>query len=251
MKPRILAVIPTLNDDPTDTIKSLMSQTIKVSKILVAVGSEELYRRLVSTSGKGFVEIFYVKPDYQDPLGKRIATALNRALSMVNLTSYDYLLRVDADTVLPERFIEENLKVNADYVGKAGYAMLLKMSCFLRVFKGQFAEVGAEDTYTGLKLLSQGFSVLSWALPPKLKRRSGAHHIWRYYFTRGIEMYKLGYEPVHVAEFIRHDIRNIFTILGYFTAIAKGVKRYDFAGWVFRVQLIRLLYGKQAQQHVK
>ncbi|MEM5854602.1 MAG: hypothetical protein QW228_09620 [Candidatus Aenigmatarchaeota archaeon] len=59
MKPRILAVIPTLNDDPTDTIKSLMSQTIKVSKILVAVGSEELYRKLVSTSGKGVVEIFY------------------------------------------------------------------------------------------------------------------------------------------------------------------------------------------------
>lgn len=153
---------------------------------------------------------------------------------------------MDADTVLPERFIEENLKLNADYVGKAGYAMLLKMSCFLRIFKGQFAEVGAEDSYIGLKLLSQGCNVLSWALPPKIKRRSGAHHTWRYYFTRGIEMYKLGYEPVHVAEVVRHDIRNIFTILGYFTAMIKRPKRYDFAGWVFRAQLKRLLYGKQA-----
>lgn len=246
MEPRILAVIPTLNDDPTDTMKSLMNQTIKVSKILVAVGSEELYRKLTSTSNKGIVEIFYIKPNFQDPLGKRIATALNHALSTVDLTSYDYLLRVDADTVLPERFIEENLKVNADYVGKAGYAMLLKMNCFLKIFKGRFAEVGAEDSYIGLKLLSKGYNVLSWALPPKIKRRSGAHHTWRYYFTRGIEMYKLGYEPVHVVEVIRHDIRNIFTILGYFTAIIKRLEHYDFAGWVFRAQLKRLLYGKKA-----
>ncbi|MEM3828673.1 MAG: hypothetical protein QXP36_05620 [Conexivisphaerales archaeon] len=190
------------------------------------------------------MEIFYIKPNFQDPLGKRIATALNYALSMVNLNSYDYLLRVDADTVLPKRFIEENLKVNADYVGKAGYAMLLKMGCFLRIFNGRFVETAFEDTHMGLKLLCQGYSVLTWALPPILKRKSGAHHTWRYYFTRGIEMYKLGYEPAHVAEVVRYDIRNIFTILGYFTAIIKRPKRYDFAGWVFRAQLKRLLYGK-------
>ncbi|MEM1659906.1 MAG: hypothetical protein QXR17_01995 [Candidatus Bathyarchaeia archaeon] len=88
--------------------------------------------------------------------------------------------------------------------------------------------------------------MLPWTLPPKVKRRSGAHHTWKYYFTRGIEMYKLGYEPVHVAEVIRHDIRNVFTILGYFAAIIKGLEHYDFAGWVFRAQLKRLLYGKQA-----
>lgn len=246
MKLSILVVIPTLNDDPTETINSLQNQTVKVSKILVAVGSKSLYQKLISTGRGGAVEYFYVKPNFQDPLGKRVASALNYALSKVNLNDYDYLLRLDADAILPARFIEENLKkVNAHYIGKAGYAMLLKMECFLRVFNGQFAEVGAEDSYIGLKLLSQGYKVESWALPPKLKRKSGAHHTWRYYFTRGIEMYKLGYEPIHVTETLRHDFRNIFTILGYFTAITKKFERYEFSNWVFRAQLRRLFYGKE------
>jgi len=55
-------------------------------------------------------------------------------LEHVNLEDYDYLLRVDADIILPKRFIEENLKAEADYVGKAGYCMLIKVSPFLKVF---------------------------------------------------------------------------------------------------------------------
>ncbi|MGC8998954.1 MAG: glycosyltransferase [Candidatus Bathyarchaeia archaeon] len=244
MVPKILAVIPTLDDDPSDTIKSLTRQTVKVSKILVAVGSWRLYQKLIS-NGIDVAEYFYVKPDFKDPVGRRIAVALNCLLSKVCLEEYDYLLRVDADTILPNRFIEENLNADADYVGKAGYAMLLRMDCFIKFFGGRFVEVGAEDSYIGLKLLSQGCSVKSWILPPKLRRRSGAHHSWRYYFIRGMEMYKLGYEPIHVIEVLRRDIKNIFTTLGYFTAIAKRIKRYDIASWVFRTQLRRLLYGKR------
>jgi hypothetical protein len=244
MSPKILAVIPTLADDPTDTIKSLLMQTVKVSKILVAVGSWKLYKKLTSTDS-GVAEYVYVKPNFQDPLGKRIATALNHALSKVRLENFDYLLRVDADTILPSRFIEENLKANADYVGKAGYAMLLKTDCFTQFFNGHFIEVGAEDSYIGLKLLSQGRSVKPWILPPKLKRKSGSHHSWGYYFVRGMEMYKLGYEPIHVIEVLRRDFRNLFTIIGYAIAVLKRIKRYDIANWVFKAQLKRLFYGKQ------
>jgi len=244
MSPKILAVIPTLDDDPTDTIKSLLRQTVKVSKIIVAVGSLKLYRKLISRYDDGVAEFVYVKPNFRDPLGKRVAVALNCALSKVRLSEYDYLLRVDADTVLPSNFIEENLKVDADYVGKAGYAMLLKMSCFIKIFNGHFFEVGAEDAYIGPKLLSQGCGVRPWVIPPKLKRKSGAHHSWRYYFVRGMEMYKLGYEPLHVVEVVRHDFRNVFTIVGYAIAAFKRIKRYDIANWVFRAQLRRLIYGK-------
>ncbi len=244
MVPKILAVIPTLADDPSDTIKSLMEQTVKVSKILVAVGSWRLYQKLIS-NGIGIAEYFYVKPNFKDPIGKRVAVALNYLLSKVCLEEYDYLLRVDADTILPNRFIEENLKADADYVGKAGYAMLLKMDCFIKFFNGRFVEVGAEDSYIGLKLLSQGCSVKPWILPPKLKRKSGSHHSWMYYFVRGTEMYKLGYEPIHVIEVLRRDFRNLFTIIGYVTAMLKRIKRYDIASWVFKAQLKRLFYGKQ------
>ena len=104
MAPKILAVIPTLADDPSDTIKSLTKQTVKVSKILVAVGSWKLYQKLIS-NGIGIAEYFYVKPYFKDPVGKRIAVALNCLLSKVRLEEYEYLLRVDADTILPNLFI--------------------------------------------------------------------------------------------------------------------------------------------------
>jgi len=57
-------------------------------------------------------------------------------------------------------------------------------------------------------------------------------------------MYKLGYEPLHVVEVVRHDFRNVFSIVGYAMAAFKRVKRYDIANWVFRAQLRRLIYGK-------
>lgn len=242
---KILAVVPTLTDDPTDTIKSLLYQTIKISKILLVIGSKNLYKKLTSTKRyPDIIECLYVKPNCKDPVGKRVAIALNTAFSKVHLTDYDYLLRVDADAILPNRFIEENLKIKADCVGKAGYAMLIKMDSFLKFFHGRFVEIGAEDSYIGLKLLSQGCIVKSWSLAPKVKRRSGVHHSWRYYFIRGEEMYKLGYEPLHVIDVLRHDVRNLFAIIGYGTAAVKRIRRYDVANWVFRAQLKRLIYGR-------
>ncbi|MEM2122628.1 MAG: glycosyltransferase family A protein [Candidatus Bathyarchaeia archaeon] len=245
MSIRVLAIIPTLADDPTETINSVVEQTVKVSRILVAVGSKFLYQRLASTNPLDAVEYIYVEPDFRDPLGKRVATELNAALSNTCLEDYDYLLRVDADTVLSHRFIEENLKAGADCVGEGGCAMLIKIDSFIKFFDGRFPEVGAEDSYIMLKLLSRGCSVKPWVLPPKLKRRSGAHHPWRYHFVRGVEMYKLGYEPIHVFKPLLHDIRGLLIVLGYFMGLLKKARRYEFAGWVFRRQLRRLIFKGQ------
>lgn len=241
---KILAVIPTLNDDPTETIRSLMNQTIKVTKILVVVGSSELLKKMRSTDNS--TEYIYVKPNCREPLGKRVAAALNQALATIYLNDYDYLLRVDADTLLPRYFLEENLKANADCVGKAGYAMLLKTESFIKIFNGRFLEVAAEDSYLLLKLLSVGRVVKPWRLPPILKGKK--KHDWRYYFVKGVEMYKLGYEPFHVLETLSHDMRNAFTVLGYFITLLKGARRYEFADWVFATQLHRLLLRKKIVQ---
>jgi hypothetical protein len=136
------------------------------------------------------------------------------------------------------------LKADADYVGKAGYAMLLKMDCFINFFGGRFAEVGAKDSYIGLKLLSQGRSVKPWIILPKLKRLRSPYYSWQVHFVKGLEMFKCGYEPLHVLIAIRQNIGNVFAILGYLAAIVKKEKRYDFAQWVFKAQLRRLLCGK-------
>ncbi len=122
--------------------------------------------------------------------------------------------------------------------------MLLRMDCFIRFFGGRFAEVGAEDSYIVFKLLSVGRSVKPWILPPKLKRKSGAHHSWRYFFIKGVERYKLGYEPIYIIASVRRDIRNVFIVIGYVTALLRRTKRYDTAYWLFRRQLKRLVFGE-------
>jgi len=244
--PKILVLIPTLKDDPTETILSIKQQTINVSKIIVVVGARSLFRRLLNSEIASYVKILYFKPDMKEYVGLRVAKGLNYALSTVKIENYDYILRVDADVILPPDFIEKNLRIDADVVGKAGYAMLIKTSSFLKVFKGRFREVNAEDSYFNLKFSKEGYKVKSWLRAPVLMRRSGRHHSYRYYVTRGIEMYRLGYEPLHVIENLRRDFRNIFCVYGYALALFKKIKRYEFASWVFKTQLRRIIYGKKS-----
>ncbi|MFZ7137768.1 MAG: glycosyltransferase [archaeon] len=241
---KILCLIPTLRDDPSKTIDSVFKQTLKVSSIIVIVGSKRLYNQIAALSSN-IIEIIYFKPNTDDYLGKRVARALNVALSHINLEDYDYILRIDADTMLPPKFIENNIKANADQIGTSGYAMLLKASSFIDVFKGKFTEVGAEDSYIGLHFLRSGCSVKQWICKPNLMRKSGQHHSYRHYYDRGIEMYKLGYEPIHVFETFFHDIRSIFSSLGYILAIFKKIERYEISDWVFKTQIRRLIHKKQ------
>jgi len=61
---KVLGVIPTLKDDPTDTINSILAQTISVSQILVVVGSKRLYNTLTqSRQFNSSVRFLYVRPD--------------------------------------------------------------------------------------------------------------------------------------------------------------------------------------------
>lgn len=242
----IVAVVPTLRDDPSETIESILEQTIRVSNIFCVVGSQALHRS-ISSLNSTIIEIIFVKPDLNKCLGKRVAKALNTALRKVDLDKYDYILRVDADTKLPNNFIEENLKKNADCVGTSGYAMLINKKAFLEVFHGRFPEVCGEDSYFCLKLLSRGYIVKPWTLPPISKRESRVGHPWSHHFNRGEEMYKLGYEPFHVFNVLRTTLKNpgvLFIVMGYGIAILKQMNRYKFARWVFRRQLKRLVFGK-------
>jgi exo-beta-1,3-glucanase (GH17 family) len=66
--PKILAIIPTLEDDPTDTIRSILYQTVQVSKIVVVVGSWELYKKMHTADR--VTEYVYVRPNFRDPLGE-------------------------------------------------------------------------------------------------------------------------------------------------------------------------------------
>jgi len=239
---KIVALIPTLDEDANTTIRSIQNQTVKISRILVAVGSRKLYEKVLTAKSTG-VQYVYAQPDFRQPLGKRVAIALNTILTKVNIREYEYILKVDADVTLPRHFIEENLKENADCLGGSGCAMLIRVTAFLEVFNGKFPEVAADDTFLGLEFRRRGYSIKGWRVFPILRKKRP--HSYRWYLSRGMEMYKMGYEPLHVLERMREDQRGILYNCGYALAMLKRVKKYDLAPWVFRVQIRRLIYGKE------
>jgi len=251
---RILALIPTLNDDPIKTVESILKQSVAVSKIIVIVGGKELYKKLMSSSLER-TEYIYVKPDFSQPLGKRVGAAINIALVKGNFKEYDYILKVDAEVTLPRDFVEENLREAPDFVGSGGFAMLFKISSFLKVFGGRYPEVMADDTYLSLYLLYKGYTVKRWRRAPDAAVRKKTHHSHRHHFNTGTEVYRLGYEPVHVLLILRGILQDVFKgrieiarvlpIFGYFSAALRRIERYEFAPWIFRMQVRRLIYGVQ------
>ena len=169
--------------------------------------------------------------------GMRVAKALNYALSHVDLTKYDYLLRIDEDTIIPQNFLEESINLKVALVGEAGYAMLIKVPIFTDLLNGKFPVVPAEDSYLIYYLLWKGEKVSSWKVPPIKLSTSMKTHSWRYFYTRGKEMYKLGYEPLHVIK----TIMNTFSLLGYMTAALLNEQKYQFSQWLFKKQLSKIL----------
>jgi hypothetical protein len=252
---RIIAVVPTLNDDPTETVQSIISQSVEVSKILAVIGSISLYNKLVGTKLER-TEYIYVKPNFSQPLGKRVAAAINIALAKEALEEYDYILKVDAETILPCDFVKENLKNLPDFIGSGGSAMLFTTSSFLKALGGKYPEVSADDTYIASKFLYEGYTVKRWRCDPHFKIREKGHHSYKHELQRGVAWYRLGYEPIHVLdfprEFIVYDLRKgiinidrVFPVIGYFLAALRRVDRYEFAPWIFIMQVRRLLYGRQ------
>jgi glycosyltransferase involved in cell wall biosynthesis len=251
---RILALIPTLNEDPIKTVESILKQSVEVSKIIVIVGGKELYKKLMSNSLER-TEYIYVKPNFRQPLGKRVGAAINTALAKGNFKEYDYILKVDSEITLPRDFVEKNLKEAPDFVGSGGFAMLFKTSAFLKLLGGRYPEVMADDVYLALYLLYKGCTVKRWRRAPDIAIRKKGHHSYRHHFNAGIEWYRLGYEPVHVLYVLKSilqdafkgslDIARVLPILGYFSAALRRIERYEFAPWIFRMQVRRLIYGVQ------
>lgn len=239
---KILAVIPTLSDDPTETINTLKLQNNPVSKILIGIGSKKLFRKLSSQNFKK-TQLIHVEPDFSQNLGARIGKAINEVLKGVALDDYDYLLKIDADTTLPANFIAANIKTNSDLTGIFGFAMLLKTSPFLTLLNGKWPEVLGEDTYIVHSYQRAGYSISNYLLPPTITRKTNFHS-WKYYFNRGFAMYKLGYEPLHtiaLSSDIREDRNTLFIIPGFISAIVKKELRYEFASWIFKEQLKELI----------
>ncbi|MCQ5363292.1 MAG: glycosyltransferase family 2 protein [Candidatus Methanomethylicia archaeon] len=157
---KILAIIPVLSKYPKETIESLLSQTIKPSKIVVAAGSQSVCKDC-SVHG---VECYFIEPDLTKHVEIRVAKAINFALQFTNVNDYDYILKVDDDVSLPPNFIELSLKLDADCVGGSGCAQMFKISTFMALFKGRFPEVVSDDTYCEFMIIACGKKYAKWPI---------------------------------------------------------------------------------------
>jgi len=217
--PKILCVIASLPSDfNLAVLKSVFQQSVPVDVIVL------LPKKI---SGETVVE--------------KVSKVLNDGLQHIKLEDFDYILRVDSDTVLPPSFLEENLKGKPDLCGGAGYAMVIKTSTFLRIMKGKF-HPKSDDSYTCYKFMKENCNVGKNRVTPILLRTSGKHHGITYFFNRGKAMYRLGYEPFHVLASFRWALGNIFAVFGYFAALLKREKKFDVADFVWRKQVRMLLF---------
>jgi hypothetical protein len=173
-------------------------------------------------------------------VSEKVSDVLNEGFSHIHLEDFDYILRVDGDTVLPNAFLAENLIGEPDICGQAGYALLFRVKPFVDLLDGKL-NPESDDSHILARFFSAGLKVTKWNVEPMLMRRSGGGHNVSYYLHRGKVMYKLGYEPVHVLHSILIDKRNVFSIAGYIRAWIKRETYPDVFASVRSYQIRRLV----------
>jgi MoaA/NifB/PqqE/SkfB family radical SAM enzyme len=210
--PKILAVVPSLKEELNpQTIESIKTQTTPITDILL------LQKRIDN-------------PD----LSERISALLNDGLADINLEKYDYILRVDGDTTIPQDFVELNLKGKPDLVGW-GFAQLIKTKPFLKYMNGKFYK-HHDDSYLHYKFKMHNLKVLEYATQPKASRPSGKHHGYKYFIYKGYHQYRFGWEPLHTLENVMREPYKVFYTLGYFLALLKRESLYPTAQYTRRYQ---------------
>ena len=224
---KILCLVPALREDLNPNCeRGIWSQTVHVTKLL-------------------FVFNKYIG----GTLAGRVSFALNRALETVNLAEYDYIFRVDSDTVLAPNFLETILKEEPDLAGNGGYAMLIKIEPFIKFMGGKF-NPESDDSYIIHKFRAEGLRVRQID-DAFLDTRTHKHSKKDQMFI-GTIYYKAGYEPFHVLRFLLrtkkerqqvHQVNSMWLlVLSYFINMIKQEPKFDFASKIWNYQVGRITH---------
>ena len=237
---KLLVMVATLRDDPVKLIESLDRQGDVVTVIGIVCGSSEFAEMLRSRYARMTnIHVLYLKPDLSQLLGQRIAAALNFGFEHFDLDDYDYLLRIDADSVVPDGYILRNLPGDKQYVTGHTSGILIKMESFSKLLGGRYPVENCEDAILSLRLTLHGFENITTERIILL-RVGGGGKDWRYWYQNGNLLYRIGAEPLHFAFGSlmrvleeRQPLR-VFQILGCFVYMIKRVKKLeDVAPWVY------------------
>ena len=220
MKSKILCFIPALPSEISlSTIRSIADQTTSVSAICI----------LTKIAPKTL------------PFPAKISYVVNEWLKTVRLECFDYLLRVDADTVLPVNFIEVNLVGYPDVVGY-GPAQLIKVSSFLKFMGGRF-HPDHDDGYVIFKFKALGLNVKTiYTVQPMINRVSGKHRGCGWHVDQGVLHYRYGYDILYehlivLGKWGQYHPYGLFFLVGYWKALFSRKVLFD-VGVLFRYKLL-------------
>jgi len=219
-KVRILVLVVSLPSNlKFAAIHSIMRQSVPVEMIVL----------LTKKSNRG------------PTLIERTPDVTNQGLESIRLEDFDYILRMDGDTLLGQNFIKNNLADNPDAVG-VGFAMLIKVTPFMQLMKGRFYEE-CDDTYLGIKFKMFGKNVHTYLEKPvHIGKHKGIDV--PYAVDRGRMLYRMGWTPLHVFQSIFENLpeslRNIFMFAAYLANfLLLRPEKMDIASWVRSYQVRR------------
>lgn len=211
-EPRILCLIPALPMElRLETLKSIFGQTVPVTCTVLL--TEKIKEHL--------------------PFPAKISKVLNNGLTDLRLENYDYLLRVDADTVLPPNFIKDNLKMDYDVLGY-GPAQLIKVDSFLKYMGGRMYP-SHDDGYPIVKFKQCGLKASSrYFVEPVIQRKPGFHQGTSWFVSQGELQYCYGYDILYEFAIVLYKWRRyhpygLFYLVGYFKALFERKQRFDVA----------------------
>jgi hypothetical protein len=220
--PRILCVMPIHPDDKAQSEKALQSVKDQTTQVQDIITTSEIVKA--------------------DSLAETISTVLNHALQNVDWSQYDYLFRMDADTILQPDFIEVNLRCNPDSLGY-GFTHLIKISTFKRLMNCKF-HLQSDDTYIEAYFKSQGYNTPNYAVRPYRVRKTGVTHDYRYFIYHGYTMHRIGSDPLRAISKLLFNPRNVWSVMSYFYAKITRQPQFSFARYTFHKQIRELLNPK-------
>ncbi|MCD6470066.1 hypothetical protein J7L29_04630 [Candidatus Bathyarchaeota archaeon] len=224
-KPKIIVFILAFKKSPKVTLNSVLKQTIQPEKVVIVAAYEE-----ACING---VECFIVPPNLELTVGERVGIALTKAFHKYEIEKYDYLVKLDDDAILDEKFLENNIKSGLEVIGR-GAAMIIKTQCYLKYIGKKWPISSADDTFVVETLMAMGCKTMPfwWPHPAKLVKepKGDLKRGWRI----GIESYKLGLHPLRVfSSFLRalkrRETAALSIIPGYIYALLTRPKQYDLA----------------------
>ena len=228
---KVICIVPTLLTDlHPDCVPALKAQTLPVDRIIVS-----------SVPMRG------------GTLAGRVSVVLNRALEGIDLSEYDYVFRVDCDTILKPTYLEKALEGEPDLAANGGYCMAIKTKPFMELAGGKFHPV-SDDSYLLYKFKMEG----KWVKHTDdnlLDTRMHKHAKKDAMFV-GCIYQKIGWEPLHVWMLLIDRYRkkqgrfsqsgdlgyNIWWIIaGYTLSLLKREQKFEFANRMWNYQVRRLL----------